>query len=473
MTDKNSLFFEKKFGFDYWNKKTISSVFGFAENYKEFLSKCKTERLVVDWAEKKAKERGYELLQNIGTNLRKQKFLKGKKFYNINRKKSIILARFGKKKITDGLRLVLAHIDSPRLDLKAQPLYETEHLGFLKTHYYGGIKKYQWTALPLALYGTIARQDGSVVDIEIGEKKEDPVFMISDLLIHLSKNQLEKKMEEAVKAEELNLIIGSISEINKEKSAKNAVKRNLLKILNKKYKITEEDLVSADLEIVPAGEARDLGLDSSLIAGYGQDDKICAYSAVKALFDAETPEFTSIVVLVDREEIGSEGATGATSNFIVDFVGELLCLEQGEYNENYLRDALSLSKAISADVTVGFDPDYADVFDTGNTARLGAGIALEKYTGGRGKSQTSEATAEYVAYIRNIYNKAGVNWQTGGLGKVDVGGGGTIAMFLARHNMDIIDSGPPILSMHAPFEIASKADLYSTYQAYQAFFKAK
>ena len=469
MSKKNSLFFEKKFGFDYWNKKTISSVFNFAQEYKNFLSNCKTERKVVDWAERMAKTNGYKFLQGAESKTKENKKLKGGKFYSVNRKKSIILARFGRKKITDGLRLILAHIDSPRLDLKMKPLYEEEHLGFLKTHYYGGIKKYQWTSVPLAIYGVVARQDGSIINIEIGEKPNEPVLMISDLLPHLSKEQLEKKLEEAVKAEELNLIIGSLAKQSKDEKEQDKVKRNLLEMLNRKYKISEEDLVSADLEIVPAGRARDLGIDASLISAYGQDDKICAFSALSALFNTKEPEFTSVVALVDREEIGSEGVTGATSNFIVDFIGEMLYLEQGMYNENYLRDVLSASKAISADVTVGFDPDYSDVFDQRNTARIGAGVVLEKYTGHRGKSMTSEATAEYMAYIRNIYNKAGVNWQTGGMGKVDVGGGGTIAMFLARHNIDIVDSGPAILSMHAPFEIASKADLYSTYLAYKAF----
>lgn len=469
MAEKNSLSFEKKFGFDYWDKKTISQVFNFADDYRNFLSECKTEREAVDWTIKEAKKNGYQHFENSKSDLKKSESLKGKKFYSVNRKKSVILARFGKRKITDGLRLVLAHIDSPRLDLKAQPLYEEEHLGFLKTHYYGGIKKYQWPAIPLAIHGIVARQDGSVVNIEMGEKENEPVLMITDLLPHLSKDQLEKKLGEGVKAEELNLIIGSI----KEKNAKGKVKKNLLKLLNKKYKITEEDLVSADLEIVPAGKARDLGIDASLIAGYGQDDRICAFSAIQALFNNKDPEYTSFVVLIDREEIGSEGATSAASNFIIDFAGKLLNLEQGKYSENYLRDTLSLSKAISADVGVGFDPDYLEVFDPRNTARIGAGVVLEKYTGHRGKACTSEATAEYTAYVRNIFNKEKVNWQTGSIGKVDIGGGGTIAMFLARYNMDIIDCGPPILSMHAPFEISSKADLYSAYVAYKAFLNSK
>ena len=473
MAKNNSNFlFQRKFAFDYWDKKTTSLSFDFAKDYKKFLSSCKTERKTVNWIEGEARKIGYQVLQNIGPNTKKPKSLAGKKFYNINRGKSIIFAHFGKKKISDGLHLISAHIDSPRLDLKMQPFYEQEHLGYLKTHYYGGIKKYQWTALPLAIYGVVVKTGGSVINIELGEKEDEPVLMISDLLPHLLKEQMEKKLEEAVKAEELNLIIGNIAQPGK-KEEENRVKKNLLSLLNKKYDITEEDFISADLEIVPVGQARDLGFDSSLITGYGQDDKICAFAASRALFDLKNPEFTSLVILVDREEIGSEGATGATSNFIIDFIGELLYLEQGEYNENYLRDVLSLSKAISADVTAGFDPDYADVFDPNNTARLGAGVVLVKYTGQKGKAYTSEATAEYMAYIRKILNTAKINWQTGSLGKIDIGGGGTIAMFLARHNVDIVDCGPPILSMHAPFEISSKADLYSSYQFYKAFFGAK
>lgn len=472
MPKKMPLLYERKFAFDHWSKKTAQTAFDFSEDYKKFLTACKTERRVVNWTVKEARKHGCRQLENVGKTTPKTASLKDKKFYNVNRNKSVILARFGKRRITDGLRLILAHIDSPRLDLKIRPLYEKEHLGFMKTHYYGGIKKYQWPTLPLAMYGTIVRQDGSKAEIELGEKPNDPIFMISDLLPHLAADQLEKKLAEAVKAEELNLVVGSLAKRGNKKE-ENLVKQHLLELLNKAYRITEDDFVSADLEIVPAGPARDLGFDRSLVAGYGQDDRICAYTALQALFDSKASEFTSVVVLVDREEIGSEGATGATSSFIVDFVGELLHMEAGEYNENVLRDSLAVSKAISADVTVGFDPDYADVFDPNNSARLGAGLAVEKHTGRKGKSLTSEASAEYVAYIRRLYNQAGVFWQTGGLGKIDVGGGGTVAMFLARHNMDIIDSGPALLSMHAPFEISSKADIYSAYLAYKAFLEAK
>jgi len=460
----NQIIFEKKFAFDIWDKKTISQAFRFAEEYKKFLTQNKTERKVVEWVEKEALKRNYKKIDTF----KKSNFKIGgnRKFYSINRNKSIILGNLGKKDILNGLKLILAHIDSPRLDLKLQPLYEKEHLAFLKTHYYGGIKKYHWPAIPLAIYGVIVRQNGKIINIEIGDKENEPVLMITDLLPHLSGKQLEKALYNAIEAEELNLLIGSIGV----RKGKEKIKNNILQILNRKYKITEEDLISADLEVVPAGPCRDLGIDSSFIAGYGQDDRICAFCAINALFGATGSDQTRVVALVDREETGSEGATGATSNFIIDFIGELLYFQRRKYNENYLRDALSLSKAISGDVTCGFDPDYQSVFDPENTARLGAGVVIEKYTGRGGKFYTSEATAEYVSYIRNIFNKAKVNWQTGGLGKVDIGGGGTIAMFLARYNMDIIDCGPALLSMHAPFEISHKADLYSTFKAYLAFF---
>ena len=320
------------------------------------------------------------------------------------------------------------------------------------------------------MYGTIVKQDGTKVEIEIGDKEDDPIFMITDLLPHLDKLQGEKKLDDAIPAETLNVLIGSTG--TKNKDDKEPIKKNLLKLLNDKYGIIEEDFVSADLELVPQGKARDIGFDRSLISSYGHDDRVCAYGAIKAFFEAVSPEYASIVVLVDKEEIGSEGVTGATSNFIVDFISELIYLENGQHNENYLRDALSVSKAISADVTVGYDPDYAEVFDPQNTARVGAGVAVEKYNGGGGK-YGNEITAEYMAFIRKILNEAGVYWQTGGMGKVDMGGGSTIAKFLARYNMDIVDMGPALLSMHAPFEVASKADVYSAYLAYKAFFEAK
>jgi aspartyl aminopeptidase len=471
--DKNeqnepNLMFEKKFAFDIWDDATTQKCFDFCEGYKEFLSKAKTERLAVKLAEAQAIKNGFKKLEHIGE--AKQKGFNSP-VYSINRGKSIILAKPGKRSVSEGVRMILAHIDSPRLDLKVRPLFEGEHMAFLKTHYYGGIKKYQWTALPLAIYGTIIKQDGSAAEIAIGDKPGDPIFMITDLLPHLAKLQYEKKLDEAVSAESLNVVAGSLG--SKNKDDKEPAKNNLLKLLNKEYGIIEEDFVSADLELVPQGEARDLGFDRSLIAAYGHDDRVCAYSALESLFVSEGDEYATVVVLTDKEETGSEGSTGANSNYILDFVSELIYLEAGKHDENILRDVFTKTKAVSADVTVGFDPDYADVFDAANTAKIGAGIAIEKHSGYRGKYDTSEATAEFVGFIRKIFNENNINWQIGGMGKVDIGGGGTVAMYLARLNMDIIDIGVPLLSMHAPFEIASKADIYSAYLAYKSFFEAK
>lgn len=470
------LTFKKKFGYEEWPKEKIEKVFKFAEDYRRFISGCKTERKVVEWGEEEATKKGFQKLESIKPG--RKVGLGQNRIYNINRSKAIILAQFGKRPLREGAKLVLAHIDSPRIDLKLEPLYEEEKIAWLKTQYYGGIKKYQWTALPLAIYGTVVLESGKAIQIEIGDKPGDPVLTITDLLPHLSQKQMEKKLGEAIEAEEMNVVIGSMpikkiedrgEKIGREKDS---VKLGILEWLNKTYGIKEEDFISADLEIVPAGEAKDLGFDRSLLGGYGQDDRICAYSAVQSLFETTNPEHSNIVVLVDKEETGSASNTGALSNFIPDFISEMLYLDEGKHDENTLRDCLSLSKALSADVTVGYDPDYKEVFDPKNTARIGAGIVLEKYTGRRGKSDTNEATAEYLAEIRRIFNQEKVLWQTGGLGKVDLGGGGTIAMFLARYNMDVVDAGPPLLSMHSPFEVASKVDLYACFEAYRAFLKA-
>jgi len=473
------LTFKKKFGFEVWNKSRINKAFKFAEDYKSFISENKTEREVVEWVLKQAEKAGFASFEGIGPSPKKARE-KAKKVYGVNRGKSVILGVFGKRPMSQGIKMILAHVDSPRIDLKLKPLYEEEKLAWLKTQYYGGIKKYQWPALPLAIHGLVVLASGKQVSVLMGEKPQEPVLTITDLLPHLSKKQLEKKLEEAVEGEEMNVIIGSepimssklnppVGGQNSKQDEKNTVKMGTLELLNKKYGIVEEDLVSADLEIVPAGPARDLGFDASMVGGYGQDDRICAFSAFKALQAVNEPESSIVIVFVDKEETGSESNTGALSNFIPDFISEMLYLETGTHNENLLRDCLSQTKALSADVTVAFDPDYKDVFDSKNTARLGAGIVLEKYTGRKGKSGTSEASAEYLAEIRKIFNQNNILWQTGGLGKVDLGGGGTIAMFLARYNMDVVDAGPPILSMHSPFEISSKIDLYACFEAYRAF----
>ncbi len=460
--------FERKFSFDNWDDSQTKKAFDFCQGYKEFLGSAKTEMRTVAIVQELARQKGFAKLEHIGASSTEQF---PAPLYSSNRGRTIALFVPGKRKVREGLRLVLAHIDSPRLDLKVKPLYESEHIAFFKTHYYGGIKKFHWPALPLAMYGVIAKTDGTKIEISIGDGPDDPVFMISDLLPHLDKMQAEKKLDDAIPAETLNVIAGGMG--TKNKDDKEPVKKNLLKLLNEKYGIAEEDFVSADLEIVPQGAARDLGFDRSMVVAYGQDDRVCVYAALNALFDSKTPEYGSLVLLVDKEEIGSAGATGAMSDFVFDFVSELIYLETGTHNENYTRDALFLTKAISADVASGLDPDYAEVFDSLNTARLGAGVAVEKYTGWGGKYSASEATAEYTAYIRRIFNDAKINWQTGGLGKVDIGGGGTLAKYISHFNIDVIDIGVPLFSMHAPFEISSKADIYSCYLAFKAFFESK
>jgi len=481
---KNPLTFEKQYGFEVWKGKRINSAFEFAKGYKDFISECKTEREVVDWVEKKARAEGYKDLEGkpsfAKASAGKEGKRGGRRVYRINRGKSIILGSFGKRPVKEGLRMILAHIDCPRIDLKPMPLYEAEKIAWFKTQYYGGIKKYQWPAIPLALHGVIVLENGKKITLNIGEKETDPVFTITDLLPHLSQKQMEKKLSEAVEGEEMNVVVGSKPTKFKVQSAKfkvdegkDMVKMGILKLINEEYGITEEDLVSADLEIVPAGRARDLGFDCSMVGGYGQDDRICAYGALQAFLGINEQEYPMVLVLVDKEETGSESNTGALSNFIPDFISEMIFMEDGKHDENILRDSLSSSKAVSADVTVAFDPDYGDVFDSKNCARLGAGVAIEKYTGRRGKSDTSEASAEYLAEIRKIFNKNDILWQTGGLGKIDLGGGGTVAMFLARYNMDVIDIGVPILSMHSPFEISSKIDLYSAFESYKAIFNWK
>jgi aspartyl aminopeptidase len=464
-----NLMFERKFAFDIWDDATTKKAFEFCEGYKDFLSKAKTERLAVKLAEAEAVKNGFKRLEHIGE-INQKGF--NAPVYSVNRGKAIILAKPGKRPVKDGVRMVLAHIDSPHIDLKVRPLYENEHIAYFKTQYYHGIRKYQWTVLPLAMYGTIAKQDGTTVEIAIGDKESDNVFMITDIAPHINYKFTEKKVSEAVLAETMNIVAGSFASKGKEME-KDLVKRNILSLLNEKFGIKEEDFTSADLELVPQGKARDLGFDRSMIAAYGHDDRSCSFGAINALFEAEVAEYASVVVLVDKEEIGTEGATSAKSNFIIDFVSELLYLQDGIHDENILRDTLSLSKAISADVTSAYDPDYAESYDTLNAARLGAGIAVEKFLGAAGKAGSNEATAEYTAFIRRVYNEADINWQTGGIGKVDEGGANTIAKYLSQHNIDVIDSGVPVLSMHAPFEIVSKADIYSAYLAYKAFLEAK
>ncbi len=392
----------------------------------------------------------------------------GDKVYYINHEKSMYIAVIGKEALENGLQVLGAHIDSPRLDLKPNPLYEDTGFAYLKTHYYGGIKKYQWTTIPLAIHGVIVKSNGEKVEITIGEEDNDPIFTITDLLPHLAQEQMEKKLKEGISGEDLNLLIGSIPEEDKDISEK--VKLNMLMLLNEKYGMKEIDFVSSELEIVPAFRARSLGLDRSMIAGYGQDDRVCAYTSVRAMLDVENPTKTAICILSDKEEIGSMGNTGMESHVFDYFISELLN-KKNENKPNALEKVFCHSKMLSADVDAGLDPIYASVSEKNNAAFIGQGIGLNKYTGARGKSGASDANAEFVAEVRSIFEKANIPYQVSELGRVDLGGGGTIAYILADKGMDVIDCGVPVLSMHAPYEVTSKFDVYSAYKAYGAFVK--
>jgi aspartyl aminopeptidase len=437
-----------------------AAIFAYGEAYKAFLDRAKTEREAVNEIEAQAGNRGFVELINGSAGPRAFYTYKGK---------TIILAVQGRRPLTQGLRLVAAHIDSPRLDLKQYPLYEDTDLAFLKTQYYGGIKKYQWLARPLAIHGVVLKSDGRRVELTVGEDHGDPVFTVLDLLPHLARKvQMDKKVTEAFEGEKLNVLVGSLP--LGDADTKERVKLYLLKHLEERYDIREEDFISAELELVPAGPARDLGWDRSLVGAYGQDDRSCSYAALRAILDLQEPEYTCLALFYDKEETGSDGNTSAKCCLLEEMV-ELLLERAGE-SPLARRRTLMASKAISADVTGAMDPDYPEVHEKRNAARLGYGVAFSKYGGSGGKYYTSDANAEYVAWLRKIFREHGVIWQAGQLGKVDEGGGGTIAKYLAIHGMEIIDCGTPLLSMHSPFEVASKADLYMTCKAYQAFFKA-
>ncbi len=449
-----------------WDKISQSEkeqVFSFCQSYKEFLDLGKTEREVVEYTIKIAKKNGFCSLAE------KNELKPGDKVFFVNRDKAIVLAVIGQKPLVQGISLVGAHIDSPRLDLKPEPAYEDGYLALFKTHYYGGIKKYHWVGIPLALHGVVVRQDGSRVEVKIGEAPDDPVFTITDLLPHLSKDQMEKKMSEGIAGEALNIIAGGIPVSNTETGLR--VKKAVLKYLQEHFEISEEDLISAELQAVPAWPARDVGFDRGLLAAYGQDDRVCAYTALKALMDIDLPEKTAVVLLADKEEVGSMGNTGMQSFFLEDFIAELIDRCEKKYSDIYLRRCLSASSALSADVNVAVDPNYEEVMDKLNSARLGRGVVLTKYTGSRGKSGSNEASAEFTAKVRDIFNSEGVYWQTGELGKVDQGGGGTIAYLLAAYNMDVVDCGVALLGMHSTFEVASKVDIYMAYKGYKAFLR--
>ena len=445
-------------------------VMDFAEGYRQFLSDHKTERECVNYFEAEAKKAGFKDLDDIIKNNTGLKA--GDKVYRNNMGKGLAMFVIGRENPENGIAILGAHIDSPRMDLKQNPLYEDTDMAMLDTHYYGGIKKYQWVTLPLALHGVVAKKDGTLITVNIGEDASDPVFGVSDLLIHLSQDQMKKEGAKVVEGEDLNVLIGSIplEAAEDDKDKKDLVKKNILRILKDKYDFEEEDFLSAEIEVTPAGAARDYGFDCSMIMGYGHDDRSCAYPSFKAILDVEAGEKTYACLLVDKEEIGSVGATGMQSTFYEDTVAEILSL-LGHDSNLAVRRVMRNSRALSSDVSAAYDPNYPSVNEKNNCAYFGRGLVINKYTGARGKSGSNDASAEYVAQVRKIFDENGVSWQTSELGKVDQGGGGTIAYILGNYDMNVIDSGVAVLNMHAPWEIISKADLYEAYLGYKAFLK--
>ena len=436
----------------------IAKADAFAEGYKKFLNEAKTEREATQVVLSQAKEKGFQEF------VPGKKYEAGDKLYYVNRDKAIILAVIGKKGIDEGVKIAAAHIDSPRLDLKPNPLYESDEIALFKTHYYGGIKKYQWVAIPLALHGVIIKKDGTKITVKIGEEESEPKFVISDILPHLGAEQGKRTLSEGISGEELNVIVGSRPFKSDEGSE--LVKLNILKLLNEKYGIVESDFLSAELEVVPAFKADDIGFDRSLIGSYGHDDRVCAYPAAMAAFDVEAPDYTVISVLTDKEETGSDGNTGLQSSYLKYFIAYL-----AKANGLEVYQVLSKSECLSADVNSAYDPTFNSVFEKNNTSYLNKGVVITKYTGARGKSGTSDASAEYMGKIRAMLDKANVVWQIGELGKVDAGGGGTVAKYIANLDIDVVDLGVPVLSMHAPYEVISKLDLYMAYKAFYTFFK--
>lgn len=445
-----------------WEKyESKDEIFAFAEGYKDFISKGKTEREVVKLAIALAEAKGFRPLDSYSS------LKPGDKVYAVNKNKNVAAFIVGEEPVEKGLRVLGAHIDSPRIDVKGNPLYEKDGFALLDTHYYGGIKKYQWVTIPLAVYGVVIKKDGTKVEVAIGDKPEDPVVGITDLLIHLSADQMQKTAAKAIEGEDLDLTIGSLPLKGEEKEA---VKKGILSILKENYGIEEEDFLSAELEIVPAGPARDYGLDRSMVAGYGHDDRSCAYTSLMAVLDSKKERFTSCAILVDKEEVGSIGATGAQSKWFENIVAELIA-KQGDYNDLKLRKAFTETKMLSSDVSAGVDPIYSYATEPKNAAYLGKGITFNKFTGSRGKGGCNDANPEYIAEIRDLLDKADINFQFAELGKVDLGGGGTIAYILGNYNMNVIDAGIPVLNMHAPMEIVSKVDLFEAYRAYKEFVK--
>lgn len=468
---------ETKNTWETYDEKQLKEVDVFAKEYMDFLNHGKTERECIDTIVNRIEKEGYQELSKL---IQDKTALKcGDKVYSVWMNKSIVMFQIGEKKMAEGLNILGAHIDSPRLDIKQNPLYEDGGFAYLDTHYYGGVKKYQWVTIPLAIHGVIIKRDGTTVEVNIGENEDDPVFFVSDLLIHLAQEQLEKKASKVIEGEALDIVIGNKplvidkkkkegDEESSDKAEKDAVKKNILSILKDAYEIEEEDFISAELEVVPAGAAREAGFDRSMILSYGQDDRVCAFSSLKAMLEIGKTQRTACCILVDKEEIGSVGATGMQSKFFENAVAEVMNL-MGEYSELNVRRCLSASCMLSSDVSSAFDPGYASSFDKKNVAYLGGGMVFNKFTGSRGKSGSNDANAEYLAHIRAIFEKEHVNFQTAELGKVDLGGGGTIAYILALYGMNVIDSGVAVLNMHAPWEATSKADVYETKRGYVAF----
>ena len=468
---------EKKNTWESYDEATCTKVDVFCDGYRKFLDEGKTERECVDLIVNTIEDAGYISIEQAIKN--GHKLAEGDKIYAVWMNKSVVMYRIGKEPLENGMNILGAHLDSPRLDVKQNPLYEEGGFAYLDTHYYGGVKKYQWVALPLALHGVIVKKDGTTVIVNIGEEENDPVFFVSDLLIHLSQEQLQLKAGEVIPGEALDIIVGNKPICikpsegqgdEKKEPVKEAVKKGILEILKEMYDVEEEDFLSAELEVVPAGKAREAGLDRSMILAYGQDDRVCAYTSMMAMLDTEPTERTVCCILVDKEEIGSVGATGMRSRFFENSLAELMNLN-GEYSELSMRRCLSKSCMLSSDVSAGFDPSYASSFEKKNVAYLGGGMVFNKYTGSRGKSGSNDANAEYLGHLRDVFAKENINFQTAELGRVDLGGGGTIAYILALYGMNVIDSGVAVLNMHAPWEATSKADVYETYRGYKAFIK--
>ena len=459
---KDKLLNVKKSGWKETDEAEKNNIFDFSEKYMNFLNCSKTEREFIKNAKKLADENGFRDIMTYQT------LKPGDKVYFINREKSMYLGIIGENSIEEGVHIVGSHVDSPRLDLKPNPLYEDTDLAYLKTHYYGGIKKYQWTTIPLSMHGVIVKTNGEKIEINIGEDDNDPIFTITDLLPHLAQEQMQKKLKESIPGENLNLLVGSIPCDNKEE--KDAVKLNILKLLNEKYGITEADLSSAEIELVPAFKARSLGFDRSMVAAYGQDDKVCAFTSLAAMMELKNVKNTAICILADKEEIGSMGNTGMESHMFDFFMSEILN-KLNVNRPNLLDKVFCFSKMLSSDVDAAYDPIYANVSDKYNSGFVGKGISLNKYTGSGGKYDASDANAEYVAWIRNLLERNSINYQIAELGKVDIGGGGTIAFIIANKGADVIDCGVPVLSMHAPYEVTSKYDVYSAYKTYKAFWQ--